>query len=140
MCEQILVTRDAVLIQPSGDPVSSGLPLRWLHHSYLSVIFLCDLRQPRRASKLSTAPSRPVEMHIVRTHVFVHTCGSFSAGSATEGQLAAAWEECADMHMHTYLTDKCVYIFTRTLQSILSTARAVFDMRLENVFKAYWLE
>lgn len=39
MSAKILVTRDAVLIQPSGDPASSGVPLPWLHHSYLSVIF-----------------------------------------------------------------------------------------------------
>lgn len=41
--EKILVTRDAVLIQPCGDPVSSGLLLPWLHHSYLSGISQSEL-------------------------------------------------------------------------------------------------
>lgn len=72
--ETILVTRDAVLLQPSGDPVSSGLLLPWLHHSYLSVI--CTTTEHFIMSQGSQVFQW--EMHIVsaHTHLFVHTCRS----------------------------------------------------------------
>lgn len=116
MCEQILVTRDAVLIQPSGDPVSSGLLLLWLHHSYLPVILLCDTHSPdtRTGSKCTTRGSGFSVLELggsilclgmtrVCTHVSLtpvqQTC---QQQEATVGQLAVACEECADMYIHTY--------------------------------------
>ncbi|KAK1894256.1 Homeobox protein Meis2, partial [Dissostichus eleginoides] len=52
----ILVTRDAVLIQPRGDLVSRGLLLPWLHPLYLPLIFPCGLHShnTQSARKLST--------------------------------------------------------------------------------------
>lgn len=140
--EKILVTRDAVLLQPSGDPVSSGLLLPWLHHSYRSVIFFCKLRNHWTLHHEAGFSSPPMgDAYCICTSVCTHVSLTPSPGisSATVGPLAAVCKECADMHIHTsWLTN--AYIFTCTLQSILNTARAAFDIQLENVFKAYWLD
>lgn len=93
MCEQILVTRDAVLIQPSGDPVSSGLLLLWLHHSYLPVILLCDTTQPRHShtSKRTARGSGflvlELGVHIVSGH---DTCLYARVAHASSADMSAA--------------------------------------------------
>lgn len=79
-------------------------------------------------------------MHTVSyTGVCMHVSLCMSAGSATVGQLAVQCEEFTDMRIHTYWLTRA-YMFICTLQSMLSSARAVFDMQLENVFKSYRLE
>lgn len=120
MSQKILVTRDAVLIQSRLHPGSSGLLLPWLHDTYC----ICQSFQSAKSFIVVGVPER--DAYCICTHTCFCTCASRSKAAriAFVSQLAAACQECADVHVNTY----------RLAKASASALQQLFDT-LENVFE-----